>query len=477
MMKTPKAPTEDEMKANPAKDAWACACWLLPANDQPKVCSKASQWTQWTPFPVAFGRSPISAKSPVKSPPKPGGPSRARRSLYYVSQEADAMHRRGPNQMQDTISGDTTMTTSTTATKRADEDKQSVDVNPNTIKHLRQHGGGEDDDDGDGDGEKWSSRQEGVHASTIGNNNGEEPDAAAASSPTLELTRASGRFQSHPGAYAVAGPGGDGSGDDTTGFEEQSTSRQLEGGDMEDALEAEVHDEEAVRTRVHDRVEQRIRNQAVCATNVRTVVDNSGATDGIDIDNGKDDNLDNSGKNNNGLWERYKAPMMLFGLGALALLLVVVMVVFLSSSNKTYDDPPPLNEETTASNDEANEVSLSDEQYLVNILKTVSNETLLLLDDDFAGSTTPQYKAMRWLVDANDPSILDVQSVVDEQTIIERYSLAVLYFSTDGINSWDPITKDYFLSNATSVCEWNDGVDIGVFCNEERHVKEITMSK
>ena len=64
----------------------------------------------------------------------------------------------------------------------------------------------------------------------------------------------------------------------------------------------------------------------------------------------------------------------------------------------------------------------------------------------FIDSKSPQSKALAWLQD--DPIILKPGR--STQTVLERYVLAVLYFTTNG-----PSWKNYHL-NRNDVCTWND---------------------
>lgn len=75
-------------------------------------------------------------------------------------------------------------------------------------------------------------------------------------------------------------------------------------------------------------------------------------------------------------------------------------------------------------------------------------------------------RALSWL--KNDPITLTAGR--STETVVERYALAVLYYSTVGAN-W--LTDDFgFLSDA-DVCEWNNGLDffvenaLGIYCVDD----------
>eukprot|EP00977_Amphora_coffeiformis_P002086 scaffold400_cov185-Amphora_coffeaeformis.AAC.2 len=74
------------------------------------------------------------------------------------------------------------------------------------------------------------------------------------------------------------------------------------------------------------------------------------------------------------------------------------------------------------------------------------------LDDPLS----PQYLAARWV--ANTDTALDLDGDLSEEVktrLVQRYSLAALYFSTGGADSWR--SKYNFLSRSHE-CEWNEAV-------------------
>jgi hypothetical protein len=83
----------------------------------------------------------------------------------------------------------------------------------------------------------------------------------------------------------------------------------------------------------------------------------------------------------------------------------------------------------------------------------------------FSTPTTPQAQALAWL--KADP--INLTAGRSTRTALERYVLAVLYFSTSG-PSWQLLSDIPYLSG-TSVCTWNNGIDLagspgefGVYC-------------
>lgn len=91
-------------------------------------------------------------------------------------------------------------------------------------------------------------------------------------------------------------------------------------------------------------------------------------------------------------------------------------------------------------------------------------ETLMPVSGDLLlDESTFQYQAFEWLV-FDDPRDLDPE-VTTDQTIIDRYVAALLYFATDGEN-W---VEQYDFLSATHFCDWNDGTNaagsLGITCN------------
>jgi hypothetical protein len=90
---------------------------------------------------------------------------------------------------------------------------------------------------------------------------------------------------------------------------------------------------------------------------------------------------------------------------------------------------------------------------------------------------TPQSQALNWLA-VSDPAMLDFEKT-SPRTILERYIIATLYYSTNG-----PTWKDQrgFLSKE-SVCKWSlvnatETTIKGVVCNDQdEFVAEINLSE
>ncbi len=125
--------------------------------------------------------------------------------------------------------------------------------------------------------------------------------------------------------------------------------------------------------------------------------------------------------------------------------------------------PPTRNEKMEALRQEL-------ERYIIR-----TEEDLILFDDP----TSPQSLALKWL--STDPnSISDNRSTV---FILERYVLAVLYFSTNGHNWRFP---DLPFMSDVDACEWNNGLiaenemdkaAMGIYCDGRSPVRNITFNK
>jgi hypothetical protein len=105
----------------------------------------------------------------------------------------------------------------------------------------------------------------------------------------------------------------------------------------------------------------------------------------------------------------------------------------------------------------------------------------------FQDPNSPQSLALAWL--GTDPVTTSPDKFTPPSVILQRYALAVLYFSTNG-NVWT--NQLGFLSNLPS-CEWNDGSQIpfpssasalpsvpdtfGVHCDNFANVKQIRLSQ
>jgi hypothetical protein len=107
---------------------------------------------------------------------------------------------------------------------------------------------------------------------------------------------------------------------------------------------------------------------------------------------------------------------------------------------------------------------------LQSLLTPISGGGVLL------NKTSPQYKALDWLANA-DAAKLEPPSANDDNhnlyQLAQRYILAVLYFATGGPTHWE---KDYNWLSGKHVCEWSDGGGIRK-CDSNQQVMDISLCK
>jgi hypothetical protein len=117
--------------------------------------------------------------------------------------------------------------------------------------------------------------------------------------------------------------------------------------------------------------------------------------------------------------------------------------------------------------------SISVLEFAISILAPLSGEEALM------DESSPQYKSLWWMAH-EDPANMMMSMMVDNETqssssssmsteILERYTMALLYFSTDGPN-W--VSSYDFLSNE-STCDWGEPIR----CSEEKTAVEIGLGK
>jgi hypothetical protein len=111
-------------------------------------------------------------------------------------------------------------------------------------------------------------------------------------------------------------------------------------------------------------------------------------------------------------------------------------------------------------------------QSIVNLV-TVQNS--ISASTDFDSMTTPQYKAALWLATEDKLYSDVVSSTTSTDGYIQRYIVAVLYYSWNGPN-W--FRRCSFLSTEESVCDWYDqNSSMGIFCDNKQQVNHIVLRK
>jgi hypothetical protein len=150
-----------------------------------------------------------------------------------------------------------------------------------------------------------------------------------------------------------------------------------------------------------------------------------------------------------------------------AYLVVIVLVTILSIvlSLTIRGNATTLPNVTASSPSPAPTTRLTDYEFLEKVLGPISG------DNVWMDETSPQSQALNWLA-FEDPAMLPIKDT-DASTLIERYALAVLYFSTGG-PQWASSVN--FLSN-DSVCDWKDvRNEVRCFDNEPK-VKSIYIGE
>ena len=164
-------------------------------------------------------------------------------------------------------------------------------------------------------------------------------------------------------------------------------------------------------------------------------------------------------------WERNRSTILV-AFGAIFVILAIVLGLVLSNRDN----------------------ELTGMEYLIELLSPISGRDVL------TNETTSQYMTLEWL--ASEDTLGITLDATNQDLLLERYIVALLYFSMGGID-WK---FDYnFLSNS-SVCEWvstpslsedwkmsnatnltsstNEGLRVnGVRCNSDGSVNQIRLGK
>ena len=212
----------------------------------------------------------------------------------------------------------------------------------------------------------------------------------------------------------------------------------------------------------------------------------------IEEDNNNNNGIENNGNKASG--NRNVLPMVI---GAFIILgIVIVVAVTVSSSrnnngnggNEGRDAPFVLSPSPTLSPTQSPMPTISDYQYLLNLLSPISGIETLEVDTADGTTTTgatttvppktPQRRAMEWLLN-EDPYMEynngeSIQSI-DTRTILERYAAVLFYYSTSG-DVWN--VHGNFLTN-TSLCDWNNRFIGGFYCElqDSPYVSRIQFGK
>jgi hypothetical protein len=221
-------------------------------------------------------------------------------------------------------------------------------------------------------------------------------------------------------------------------------------------INAQIVDEEQLEAQIVARHTRETRNQVM-----REAVE---ATSVVEDQTQNKKTTESSVDTSSSFLQRYWVLSACFVVALAAIILIVVVAV--KSKNDESED----------SNETTDDSKLSIFQELVNLLSPLSGSDVLL------NETTPQFAAMKWFtkdMESNTTStfISSSSSMDVSNMLLERYSVALLYFSTQGAIWLDSLD---FLSHNTSVCQWQSlqgSVDdaLGINCDADGSVTKVQL--
>lgn len=147
-------------------------------------------------------------------------------------------------------------------------------------------------------------------------------------------------------------------------------------------------------------------------------------------------------------------------LGLVLVILIIIVSVVLGTrkgkgaSSEGVGDVPETADDS--------QVLTSREQSLQNIFATISDGSLNVVD-------SPQYKAKSWMF-REDGLLLTPSATVSNERILQRYALAVFYFSTNGPGTW--LDNNWLQGDECSNMFWD-----GISCNDDDQVRAIAFGK
>jgi hypothetical protein len=240
----------------------------------------------------------------------------------------------------------------------------------------------------------------------------------------------------------------EGNTDDETALHEDVSLSHRNGAADADADADAVLDAEVVKERdLHQEVQERMNRMTVDALLV------------VNLSSNKEEN------NNAQANLRRNSTAILQIAAAALIILAIVCGTVVGTRNLPQK---PLSTITTASPS----TSISVWEFARNILTPLSGGEALM------DKSSPQYKALSWIV-RDDPANMMMQMMGSNETqstssstltiVMERYVMALLYFSTDGPNWVSP----YDFLSMESICDWGEPIR----CNEEGAAVRIRIAK
>lgn len=143
----------------------------------------------------------------------------------------------------------------------------------------------------------------------------------------------------------------------------------------------------------------------------------------------------------------------------IGLIVSLVMLISASRSSSSSADTSTTPPQSSASSDSLPAAVGTNQTRLESLRSFLISSSVTTEDNLFEDPATPQYQALQWLA-YQDP---EQMSPKQGNRLIQRYVLAVLYYSTGGEESW--LDSMNFLSGEHE-CEWN-------YINENGDVKGV----
>ena len=160
------------------------------------------------------------------------------------------------------------------------------------------------------------------------------------------------------------------------------------------------------------------------------------------------DRLSPFGQRCKSFWDEHKRLIITAGVGVILIVIVIAVSVSVSGNNNNQEAAAPAPER---------------DQELVEIMSTISTSQSL------SDPNSPQYMAKQWMIE-EDPLQLTPSDFVSDGRILQRYALAVFYFSTGGPESWDP---NSWLQGEECISQYW----IGLSCNDNDEVRAMAFGK
>jgi hypothetical protein len=118
------------------------------------------------------------------------------------------------------------------------------------------------------------------------------------------------------------------------------------------------------------------------------------------------------------------------------------------------------------------------DEKLAQIIRLVTIRTHTSTSHALSTTGTYQYQAAQWLAqyDTYIPNVpMDSEKKTSDFAIwqyVQRYVVVALFYALQGQNWYSNYN---FLSPDKSICDWNDGISYGIFCNDDKEVTQFVL--